>query len=199
VFAFAGGPAFALLFLFFLLGSFATRLGYARKKALGIAQEEGGRRGARHALANTSAPLAFAFLAMATPSREGFLLAFVAAVATAACDTVSSEVGQAFGRRHLLLTTLRPVPAGTDGAVSLEGSLAGLLASAAVAAGAWWGGLVSLPGAAIAVAAAAVGTTFESYVGATFERARGIDNGVMNLANTIVGGVTAIVLLDLAR
>ena len=62
-----------------------------------------------------------------------FALAFAAAFATAAADTVSSEIGKAFGRRTFLITTLRPVPRGTDGAVSLEGTLAGVAALAPVA------------------------------------------------------------------
>src|SRR5262249_37171213 len=39
-----GLPALALMIAFFVLGSLATRLGYARKAARGIAQERGGAR-----------------------------------------------------------------------------------------------------------------------------------------------------------
>lgn len=36
---------------------------------------------------------------------------------------------QAYGKRTFLITTLKPVPAGTEGAVSLEGTLAGVVGS----------------------------------------------------------------------
>ena len=68
------------------------------------------------------------------------MLAYAASVATAAADTCSSEVGKAYGRRTFLITSLRPVPPGTEGAVSLEGTLGGLLGGMLVAfAGAAFG------------------------------------------------------------
>ena len=134
LYAFAGWRGFALLLLFFVLGTACTKFGYAKKALLGIAQEKGGRRGAKNAIANTGAGVLFAFLAVATPHHALFALALAAAFATAAADTVSSEIGQAFGRTTYLVTNFRRVPAGTEGAVSLEGTLAGIAASAALAA-----------------------------------------------------------------
>jgi uncharacterized protein (TIGR00297 family) len=198
LFALGGWPLFAVLLAFFLLGSAATRLGFARKASLGIAQERGGRRGAGHALANTSAAVLLAFLAVSTPHHAAFSLAAAAAFATAACDTVSSEVGQAYGRRHYLVTTFRRVAAGTDGAVSLEGTLAGVAAAAVVAAVAYAGGVVSAGGAGVAVLAAFAGSTLESYLGATIERAGRIGNHLMNFANTIAGALVALLAGALA-
>ncbi len=126
LYAFSGWRGFTMLFLFFALGTVCTKLGYAKKAILGIAQDKGGRRGARNAIANTGAGVLFAFLAIATPHHALFTLALAAAFATAASDTVASEIGQAFGRTTYLVTTGKRVPAGTDGAVSLEGTLAGL-------------------------------------------------------------------------
>ena len=63
-------------------------------------------------------------------SRDLLALAYAAAVATAAADTCSSEVGKAYGRRTFLITSLRPVPPGTEGAISLEGTLGGFLGAA---------------------------------------------------------------------
>jgi len=93
-----------------------------------------------------------------SPSRPPhptlFALALVAAFATAAADTVSSEIGQAFGRTAYLVTSFKRVPAGTEGAVSLEGTLAGFGASTVPAAFAAAASLITWPGAAIVVAAA---------------------------------------------
>jgi uncharacterized protein (TIGR00297 family) len=192
LYAFSGWRGFSLLFLFFVLGTACTKIGYGKKAILGIAQEKGGRRGARNAIANTGAGVLFAFLAIATPHHTLFALALTAAFATAAADTVSSEIGQAFGRTTYLVTTFKRVPAGTNGAVSLEGTLAGVLASTVPAAFAAATSLISWPGAAVAVIAAFIGSTLESYLGATLERGHAIDNDVMNLTNTLAGGLAAI-------
>lgn len=195
LFGFGGWRSYLILFSFVVLGTVCTRTGRARKAALGIAQEAEGRRGASNAVANVLAGVVFAFLATATPHRGAFLVAMVAAFATASADTVSSEIGQAFGRRHYLVTTLRRVPAGTDGAVSVEGTVAGILGSAAISALAWGLSLIPPVGAAIVVAAAFVGTTVESYLGATVERAKIVDNEVVNFTNTMAGGLAALGLL----
>jgi uncharacterized protein (TIGR00297 family) len=189
-----GWRSFLMLLVFFVLGTACTRAGYARKAALEIAQEKGGRRGARNAFANTSAGVLFAFLALATPYSLAFSLAVVAAFATAASDTVASEIGQAYGKRHFLVTTFRRVPAGTDGAVSMEGTLAGIAASLVLAAVAAWTGLIPAVGVGLVAVAAFVGTTLESYLGAAFEQTKQIDNELVNFTNTLAGGITALVL-----
>ncbi|NIM00875.1 MAG: DUF92 domain-containing protein [Acidobacteria bacterium] len=193
LFTFGGWRGFLMLFLFFALGTLATKLGYGRKLELGIAQEKGGRRGVKNALANTLTGVLFAFLAASTATPEIFTAALVAAFATAVCDTVSSETGQAYGRTHLLITNFRRVPPGTDGAVSLEGTLAGLAASASLAAIAWQVGLLTLPVAGIVAAAGFAGATIESYLGATVEKLDLLDNDLVNFANTMIGALIALV------
>ena len=198
LYAFSGWRGFAMLLLFFVLGTATTKLGYAKKAALGIAQEKGGRRGAKNAIANTAAGVAFACLMVATPHRTAFALALVAAFATAAADTVSSEVGQAYGRTTYLITTFRRVPPGTEGAISLEGTLAGIAASAILAGTAAAIGLIPPIGVAIVVAAAFLGTTLESYLGA-ISRTKPMDNEVANFLNTVAGGLAAIGLWSMLR
>ena len=133
-----------------------------------------------------------AFVSAASPYQDLALLALVAAFATAACDTVSSEIGQAWGRTPYLITSFRRVPPGTDGAVSIEGTLGGLAAAIALALTAAAVGLVTVPGAALAVVAAQFGSTLESYMGATWERSKLIDNEAINFANTLAGALFAI-------
>lgn len=191
LYAFSGWRGFSLLLLFFILGTACTKIGYAKKAILGIAQERGGRRGAKHAIANTGAAVLFAFLAVATPYHALFAIALVAAFATAAADTVSSEIGQAFGRTTYLVTNFRRVPAGTEGAVSLEGTLAGFAASTVPAAFAAAASFITWPGAAVVVVAAFVGTTLESYLGATLQGTNAIDNELVNFANTLAGSLAA--------
>ncbi len=194
LYAFAGWQGFLMLVVFFVFGTATTKLGYARKAALGIAQEKGGRRGGRHAFANTLTGVICAVLALTTDHHEAFTIGMVAAFATALCDTASSEIGQAFGRRHYLVTTLRRVQPGTDGAVSVEGTVGGVLAATVLAAIAWGVGLVNPVGAGIVVIAAFVGATLESYVGATLERLTRLDNEMVNFSNTVAGATTALAL-----
>jgi len=190
-----GWGAFGILLLFFVLGSAATKLGYRRKAALGVAQEERGRRGARHALANCGAPavaaLIYFFGARAGWESLGWVMAaFTGAFATALFDTVSSEIGQLYGKHPFLITTLRPVPVGTDGAVSVEGTAAGLAAAGLMAAGASCLGLFGAWGILFVTAGAFIGTTFESIIGALCSGRR-INNELLNFVNTVVGAAAA--------
>jgi uncharacterized protein (TIGR00297 family) len=191
IYAFLDWRGYLLLLAFFVLGSAATKLGYRKKAAAKLAQEDKGRRGARHALANAGVATACALFAAATPYPVLFALAFAGAFATAAADTASSEIGQLLGRRTYLVTTFRPVPRGTEGAVSLEGTLAGIFASLVIAALGAGLGLFSWKGVPVVVFAAFVGTTFESVVGAALEKRQLLDNEALNFLNTLVGALVA--------
>ncbi len=191
IWAFAGWRAFALLFAFFLVGTAATRAGYRRKLAAGIAQEKGGRRGPGNALSKTTVPALAAVFAATSARPALFLLALAGAFATAAMDTVSSEIGKAYGRRTFLITTLRAVPRGTDGAVSLEGTAAGLAAALVLGALGWRLGLYPGRGVALVVGAALVATTLESLIGATLEKRGLLDNDAVNFLDSLAGALLA--------
>jgi uncharacterized protein (TIGR00297 family) len=192
--AFAGWRGYAVLLAFFLLGTATTRMGLRRKKRAGIAHET---RSARHALANCGVAVYLAFLSAAAGAPAVFLFAFVCAYATAAFDTVSAEIGEAYGGRPVLITTLRRVAPGTDGAVSFVGTLAGLAAALAVAGLAAGLGLLDAPRIGIVLAAAFAGSTVDSVLGATLE-ARGLmDNESVNFSNTLIGALAGIGLLAL--
>jgi uncharacterized protein (TIGR00297 family) len=195
-----GPPMYVALLAFFILGTLATKLGYARKARAGLAQEGGGRRGAAHAFANVGVA---AICAIACWRGLGLVPLFmgIAALATAAADTTASEIGQLIGRRAFLPLTLRRVEPGTEGAISIEGTLAGLIASA----------LVAIAGTAVAehhfrpgftgnividrthvvlviAACAFLGSWIESILG-SWNRRNGspIVNGTLNFANTMLG------------
>lgn len=190
-----GWRGWLVLVVFFVLGTGATKIGYRKKAERKLAQEGGGRRSARHALANTTVATIAAFFASSTPYPEIYLPAFVAAFATASGDTLGSEIGQLWGRRTFLITTLKPVPRGTEGAVSLEGTLAGLFGSFAVACLGWALGFYGFPVALLVTLAAFIGTTLESLIGATIEKAGLLDNESVNFLNTLIGAVTAALLV----
>jgi uncharacterized protein (TIGR00297 family) len=189
---FGGAPAFAVLTAFFVLGSGTTRLGRRRKERLGVAQGKHGARSARHALANCGVAVYLAILAAVAPAPGLYLLAFVAAYATAAFDTLSSEIGQAWGGRPIMITTLRRVPVGTDGAVSLVGTLAGFGGALAIAALARAVGLIPPVAIPVVLVAAFVGSSADSLLGATLERRGLMDNEAVNFSNTLVGALAAL-------
>jgi uncharacterized protein (TIGR00297 family) len=193
IWLFLDWKGFLLLLSFFVIGSACTKLGYKRKAAQNLAQEKGGRRGARHAFANAGVATACALFAALTDHPVLFALAFAASFATAAADTASSEIGQLLGRRTFLITTLRPVPRGTEGAVSLEGTLAGVAASLVVGGLGALLGLYPWAGVLPIAAAAFVGTTFESVVGAALEKRQLLDNEALNFLNTLVGALVVVV------
>jgi len=195
------GPAgLAVMVAFFVVGSAATRLGYRVKAARGIAQEKGGARGWRNAWANGGVPAVLALFAGLTPPgvRELYALAYAAAVATAAADTCSSEIGKAYGRRTFLITTLRPVPPGTEGAVSLEGTLAGAGGAMLVAAVGAALGLYSWPLAALVALAGLLGSLAESVIGTVAERKGWLDNDLLNALNTALGAGIVVLFARLA-
>jgi uncharacterized protein (TIGR00297 family) len=196
-FTFAGWAGFAVLLSFFVLGSSATRLGFRRKERAGIAQAKAGARSAKHALANCGVAVYLAFLIAASPRPATFILAFVCAYATAAFDTVSSEVGQAYGGRPFLITSLRRVPAGTMGAISSLGTLAGGLAAIAVAVTAWSMGILEAKHLWIVLVAAALGSTADSILAATLEARGLLDNEAVNFSNTLIGALAGIGLAAL--
>jgi uncharacterized protein (TIGR00297 family) len=164
----------------------------------GVAQDKRGARSARHALANCGVAVYLAFVAAASQEAGLFVLAFVCAYATAAFDTISSEIGQAWGGRPVLITTLRTVPIGTDGAVSWLGTLAGAAAAAAVAVIAGAIGLLPQGLVGLVTLAAFVGSTADSYLGATLEAKGLMDNEAVNFSNTLVGALAGIVLAALS-
>jgi uncharacterized protein (TIGR00297 family) len=196
IYTFGGYQLFLILFTFFFLGSVATKFGYARKKAIGVAQEKGGARGWKNAVANCSVAAFLAILSMLSPLPYAliFVAGFFGAFATAAADTVSSEIGQVLGKHPILITTLKPVPVGTEGAISLEGTFAGIIASMIVCAVGVAVAYIPVWIAVVCVIAAFVGTTVESYLGATLEQMKIVDNEIINFMNTVVGAAVAMLL-----
>ena len=183
-----GPGGFAILALFVVGGSVLTRIGYLSKQRAGTAQEHGGRRGARNALANCAVAVLCAVLA-ATTGSDVFAWAFVASLGAAFADTSESEVGQLFGRTSRVITTWRKVPPGTDGAISLPGTLAGVTAACLTAALALALGLLGTPHTALLIALAAfLGTVADSLIGARFPQ---VGNEATNLICTLVAAVLA--------
>jgi uncharacterized protein (TIGR00297 family) len=184
-------PVLAVSFLAFA----ATRAGRRKKERLGTAEPRRGR-----SASQVAANLGMAALVATEPVKiwllnsrwlplaahpGALLLALpLAALAEAAADTVSSEIGQVLGGRPRMITTLRAVEPGTDGAVSVAGTLAGLVAAAIVAgAGSWAsrGGWILFT---LSCVGAVFGLLFDSLLGATLEKRDWLNNDAVNFLST---------------
>jgi uncharacterized protein (TIGR00297 family) len=194
-----GWPGWALLLITFGCAALTSRIGLGRKTALDIAEPRGGRRGAGSAVANTAVATAAGLLSMLSYAQDPALIAFVAALAAAGSDTIASEIGKAFGSSAFVVTEWRWVAAGTPGAMSIEGTLAGVCGAFGLAASGAALGLIEPRFILAAAAGAIVGGCAESVLAATLEKRGFLDNNVLNFLNTAVAAAAAIWLSGLSR
>jgi len=186
LFAGAGPTAFATLAALFSMTWVSTRLGYRRKLALGLAERREGRN-AWQVLANLAVAALGSIVFSATGNRV-WLVAALAALAEAATDTVASEIGQYREPAARMITTWERVPAGTDGGITIPGSLAGLVAGLVIALIGATGGMVPPSRFWIPAAAGFAGMLIDSLLGATIQRQRWISNQAVNLFATMAAG-----------
>jgi uncharacterized protein (TIGR00297 family) len=192
-----------------LLAFAATRAGRRKKERLGTAEPRRGR-----SASQVAANLGMAALVASEPvkiwllnsrwlplsDRTGtvILAMALAALAEAAADTVSSEIGQVLGGRPRMITTLRAVEPGTDGAVSVTGTLAGLVAAAIVAGAGSWAMRGDWTLFTLSCAGAVFGLLFDSLLGATLEKRSWLNNDAVNFLSTASAAGFALLLLAFA-
>jgi len=195
---------FAVLIAFFAIGGVASKFRYDRKAARGVAEDNDGARGMSNVLANSGVAL----LAVITAAAGEFVepaamvslavpFAFAGSLATALGDTLSSEIGCLYDRPRLI-TTFERVEPGTDGAVTWQGELAGLVGIGSISALA----TATLPlgpaestvlAAGIVAAGGIAGITTDSILGATIEGGR-LGNQLVNFCATLTGGGVSVAL-----
>ena len=123
---------------------------------------------------------------------HGVFVACLGALAEAAADTVSSEMGYALGgERVLLITTGRRVEPGTDGGMSVVGTALGVLAAGAVAGTAVGLGAVDGWTGLVVFVAGCAGMLVDSVLGATVERWGWLGNDLVNFCSTVAAAKVA--------
>ncbi|WP_407425507.1 DUF92 domain-containing protein [Arcticibacter sp.] len=181
---------------FFVLGTGASQWRHQLKVRMGLAETDKGRRVASQVLANAGVPAIAALIAFSLPSQREFCTVLIAsAFASATSDTLSSELGNVYGRRFYHVLHWQKDVRGENGVISLEGSMAGLAGSALIAFlfGCFAG---FTPLVAIVMIAGMAGNLFDSVLGATLERKHVIDNDVVNFLNTLFAALVAGALLS---
>ncbi|VVB88875.1 Uncharacterised protein [uncultured archaeon] len=190
--------AFFILLAFFFLGSLFTRYKYGYKLARGTAEKKGGIRGYKNVFSNSSAALALAIAYGIFPAHRPLLLAaYLGSIATACGDTLASEIGETYKGEPRMITTLKKVKAGTDGAVSSLGEGAAFFGASVIALLAF----LLLPQMhndfrlIIAVIAGGfIGTNIDSVLGATLQQKGYLSNNGVNLFATVSGAVVSGIL-----
>lgn len=184
------------LLALFLLTHAATRFGRSRKEQLGIAEAQRGRTASQVA-ANLGVAVLAGIPEIAArlggyPFQRIALLAMLAALGEATADTVSSELGQVLGGEPRMITTFRRVPPGTDGAITLIGTLSGSLAALIVIAVGAFALAVPRADALLAFAAAVFGLFVDSLLGAIPERRGWLNNDAVNALSTLAAAALAV-------
>lgn len=186
--------------LYLGLGSAVTKLGFSDKQRRGLAEARGGCRSPLNVWGSAATGASLALLIAAGLEPKPWLLAaFAASFAAKLADTFGSEIGKRFGRTTVLITSLRPVQPGTEGAISLEGTLASAAGSLAMTLVMLALQLVpSWPVAGLVMVVGLVATLGESLLGALVQdRVSWLSNELINALQTLLAAVLAMLLVSL--
>ncbi len=195
----AGYTGLILMAVFFILGTLATTFGLQQKQKHGIAETNKGKRNAGQVLANAGVAAIIGVGAWMYPQWQVLCSLMIAAsFSSATADTLSSELGNVFGKRFYNILSFKKDTRGLNGVISLEGTLCGLAGSVIIAA------IYSLGNGfdfrfLIVVIAGTIGNFFDSLLGATLERKGTIKNDAVNFLNTFMAAITGGLIWYLAH
>ncbi len=182
-----GYNGLGMLAAFFILGTLATS--WRKKEKTGASARTMGQVFANGGVA----ALAGLGILLFPGHRHMLSLVMAASLASAAADTLSSELGMVYGRRYWNILTWKPDRRGLDGVISIEGLLIGMMGSVVIA------GIYALDHGWdrtlwIIVLSGTVGNLIDSVLGASLERKGYVGNDMVNFLNTLAAGIIAAAL-----
>ena len=185
--------------IYLILGSLVTKVGYKYKDKIGIAEKRGGRRGPENVWGSASTGLFFAIMLSLDISDNVLLkIGFAASFAAKLADTFGSEIGKRFGRNTFLITSFKRVKKGSEGGISLEGTLASLVGSTIMSWVMFSLEIITLKSQFIIVSISGfMATIFESFIGAKFQERFNLSNEFVNSLQTGISSIFAILIFYL--
>jgi uncharacterized protein (TIGR00297 family) len=197
-----GYQAFLVLLFFFVAGSVASKVGLSRKAVAGTAEETEGARGAGSVIGKCSVGAILALLIGASgglkPAGDGpsalLCLGYSGAFAAALADTLASELGPLFGQRALLPRSMRLVPHGVPGAVSVGGTASGLVGALVIGALAAAFGMIRVGEIAYVVVASLAAVLSESILRSYCSGQSLLQKQIPNSILTLIGALLTILL-----
>jgi len=181
-----GSQGLLALAVFFVLGTFATSWGKSKKIHYKLAQENDGKRGIVHVMANGSPALILSIFALIFPSYQNQLgLMVMAGFATACSDTLSSELGTVYGEKYISIISFKPAKRGADGAISIQGILFGIFGSAAIGSISWIAGQ-NIRVFVLITVCGIFGNLMDSVLGASWQKRGWLNNHTVNLLSICI-------------
>jgi uncharacterized protein (TIGR00297 family) len=193
----AGLLTLIMLAVFFILGTAATSYKKGYKQKMGLAEVHEGQRRSGQVLANAGVAAILALINLLTESNRFVIEVMISAsFASAIGDTLSSELGNVYGRNFYNILTLKKDQRGLNGVISLEGTLFGISGSMVIA-------FIYIVASAfnyafvLIVTAGVAGNLCDSLLGALFERKGWLGNDAVNFLSTAFAALLALLLLQL--
>ncbi|MGN6214002.1 DUF92 domain-containing protein [Parafilimonas sp.] len=189
-----GYTGIAMLATFFIAGTLATSWKMRTKQQAGLAEQHRGQRTAAQVIANGGVAALLSLLSFMFSEQQPLLLLMVASsLSSAVADTLSSELGNVYGKKFYNIMNLKKDLRGLNGVISFEGTLIGIAGSILIA-------LIYALQAGFTidflwiVIAGTVGNLTDSVLGATLERKHILNNSAVNFLNTLTGAVAGLLL-----
>ncbi len=183
--------------IYLIFGSLVTKIGFNFKRKRGIAEKRGGRRGPENVWGSAATGLFFAIMIKLNfANLLLYQIGFAASFAAKLADTFGSEIGKRFGRNTYLITSFKKVDRGTEGGVSLEGTISSAIGAIFISSIMLALNIITTKSQfAIVSISGFLATIFESIIGAKFQKKYNLSNELVNAIQTSISSVIAIFML----
>ena len=183
--------------IYLFLGSLVTKIGYKFKNEKGIAEKRGGKRGPENVWGSAATGLFFAIMVKLNFTNLVFYkIGFAASFAAKLADTFGSEIGKRFGGNTYLITSLRKVDRGTEGGISLEGTIASAIGAIFMSSIMFVLSIITTSNQFLIVSISGfLATISESIIGAKFQEKYKLSNEFVNSIQTSISSMIAIFML----